>query len=76
MVREGLIDREEAVIRQDPGALNQLLLPSFDPASTRTLISRGLPASPGAAVGMVVFTAEDAVAAKAEKKKVIMVRMA
>lgn len=62
-------------MRQDPGALNQLLLPSFDPAASRTLISRGLPASPGAAVGMVVFTAEDAVAAKADKKKVIMVRM-
>merc|ERR1712137_1259324 len=61
--------------RQDPGALNQLLLPSFDPSAKRTVISRGLPASPGAAVGMVVFSAEDAVAAKADKKKVIMVRM-
>merc|ERR1712050_536127 len=75
MVNEGLIDRDEAVIRQDPGALNQLLLPSFDPSAKRTVISRGLPASPGAAVGMVVFSAEDAVAAKAAKKKCIMVRM-
>jgi len=75
MVREGMIDKAEAVMRQDAGQLNQLLLPSFDPKATRTLISRGLPASPGAAVGQVVFSAEDAVKWKADKKKTIMVRM-
>jgi len=69
LVNEGVIDKQEAVMRQDPGQLNQLLLPSFDPSAKRTVVSRGLPASPGAAVGMVVFTAEDAVKAKAEKKE-------
>merc|ERR1712050_39485 len=75
MVNEGLIDRDEAVIRQDPGALNQLLLPSFDPSAKRTVIAKGLPASPGAAVGQVVFSADDALAWKGEGKKTIMVRM-
>lgn len=75
LVSEGVIDKAEAVMRQDPGQLNQLLLPSFEVGGERTVISRGLPASPGAAVGQVVFSAEDAVRWKADNKKTIMVRM-
>merc|ERR1712061_51861 len=75
MVGEGVIDKAEAVMRQDPSQLNQLPLPSFDPAASKKVVSRGLPASPGAAVGQVVFSAEDAVKWKADKKKTIMVRM-
>jgi len=60
MVREDLIGREEAVKRVDPMSLDQLLHPTLDPKAKRDLLARGLPASPGAAAGAVVFTAEDA----------------
>jgi pyruvate,orthophosphate dikinase len=75
MVEEGLITKEEAILRVEPQQLDQLLHPVLDPASKKslTLLARGLPASPGAAVGTIVFTAEDAVA-KAEKGPVILVR--
>ena len=56
MAEEGLITREEAVGRVEPEALNQLLHPTLDPDAERTLIARGLPASPGAATGEIVFT--------------------
>ena len=63
MVNEGLITKEEAVQRVDPQQLDQLLHPVLDPASKKSLatIAKGLPASPGAAVGRVVFTADEAV---------------
>src|SRR6202050_1878168 len=75
MVTEGLITKEVAIGRVDPQQLDQLLHPVLDPASKRTLttIATGLPASPGAAVGRVVFTADEAVL-QAHKTPVILVR--
>jgi pyruvate, orthophosphate dikinase len=75
MVNEGLITRQEAVLRVDPQQLDQLLHPVLDPAGKKSLqkIASGLPASPGAAVGTVVFTADEAVK-QAEKSPVILVR--
>jgi len=75
MVNENLISKEEAVLRVDPQQLDQLLHPVLDPAAkkTLTLLAKGLPASPGAAVGRVVFTADEAVL-QATKQPVILVR--
>ena len=75
MVNEGLISKEEAVLRVDPQQLDQLLHPVLDPASKKSLatIAKGLPASPGAAVGRVVFTADEAVK-QATAGPVILVR--
>ncbi len=75
MVQEGLISKEEAVLRVEPQQLDQLLHPVLDPASKKTLtkLATGLPASPGAAVGTIVFTADDAVE-KAKKAPVVLVR--
>jgi pyruvate,orthophosphate dikinase len=75
MVGEGLITRSEAVQRVDPQQLDQLLHPVLDPAARKSLelIATGLPASPGAAVGMIVFTADHAVA-KHKEGPVILVR--
>jgi pyruvate,orthophosphate dikinase len=75
MVEEGLITKEEAIMRVDPQQLDQLLHPMIAPESRKTLqkIAEGLPASPGAAVGRIVFTADDAVA-QAKKGPVILVR--
>lgn len=75
MVAEGLITEEEAVLRIDPLALDQLLHPMLDPDAPRDVIASGLPASPGAASGEVVFTANAAEQARAEGRKVILVRM-
>ena len=74
MAREGLITQEEAVGRIDPGALDQLLHPTIDPKAERIEIARGLPASPGAASGEIVFTSDEAEAGKAAGKTVILVR--
>ncbi|WP_307437161.1 pyruvate, phosphate dikinase [Labrys monachus] len=74
MAKEGLITREEAIGRVDPAALDQLLHPTIDPTAARVEIARGLPASPGAASGEIVFTSEEAEAGKAAGKTVIMVR--
>ena len=74
MANEGLISREEAVSRIDPAALDQLLHPTIDPKAERLEIARGLPASPGAASGEVVFTSDDAEAGKAAGRSVILVR--
>ncbi|MBI3873152.1 MAG: pyruvate, phosphate dikinase [candidate division Zixibacteria bacterium] len=74
MVGEKLITREEALLRVRPLELDQLLHPRLDPAAPVTPIARGLAASPGAASGKVVFTAEDAVAMAAKGEKVILVR--
>jgi len=74
MAGEGLITREEAVGRVEPEALNQLLHPTLDPAAERTLIAHGLPASPGAATGEIVFSAEAAEKLKADGRELILVR--
>src|SRR5574338_98847 len=75
MAKEGLVSREEAVLRVDPGALEQLLHPTLDPNAARTVIAKGLPASPGAAVGSVVFSADEAEARAKAGDKVILVRI-
>ena len=75
MVREGLITKEEAVTRVEPGHLDQLLHPMFDKSAKRDVIATGLPASPGAAVGQIVFSAADAEAQSSEGKKVVLVRV-
>jgi len=75
MVAEGLIDRNEAVSRIDPAALDQLLHPTLDPTASRDIVATGLPASPGAASGEIVFDPDEAVALKAAGRKVILVRV-
>ncbi|MDO1581349.1 pyruvate, phosphate dikinase [Rhizobium oryzicola] len=75
MVDEGVITEAEAVTRIEPTSLDQLLHPTVDPRVERVVIGSGLPASPGAASGEIVFTAEDAVAAEAEGRKVVLVRI-
>jgi pyruvate,orthophosphate dikinase len=74
MVGEGLISKEEAVMRVDPASLDQLLHPRIDPAQPLEVIAQGLAASPGAAVGQAVFDADTAARWGEEKKKVILVR--
>ena len=74
MANEGLIDRDEAVMRVEANSLDQLLHPRLDPTADRDLVAKGLPASPGAATGLVVFTADDAEAWTADGKDVILVR--
>jgi pyruvate, orthophosphate dikinase len=74
MVQEGLIDEKTAVLRVEPDQLEQLLHPMVDPSSQVKAIAKGLPASPGAAVGAVVFTAEEAVTRGQKGEKVILVR--
>ena len=74
MVEEGLITREEAVSRIDPAQLDQLLHPQFDSSKKYEALACGLNASPGAAVGEVVFSSDDAVARANEGHKVILVR--
>ncbi|HVA02091.1 MAG TPA: pyruvate, phosphate dikinase [Terriglobia bacterium] len=73
LVGEGIISREEALMRVEPEQLNQLLHPILDESKPLKVIAKGLPASPGAAVGRVVFTAEDAVE-KGKNDPVILVR--
>jgi pyruvate,orthophosphate dikinase len=75
MVREGLIDRPMALLRVDPRQLEQLLHPMIDPKAKIHRVARGLAASPGAAVGRVVFIADDAEAWAARGEKVILVRL-
>ncbi|HEV7863697.1 MAG TPA: pyruvate, phosphate dikinase, partial [Acidimicrobiia bacterium] len=74
MVDEGLIEPKEAVLRIQPAQLDQLLHPQFDPKATFTSIAKGLNASPGAAVGAVYFTADDAEEHAQAGEKVILVR--
>ncbi len=74
LANEGVIDHDEAIARIDPAALDQLLHPTLAPGGERDLIAQGLPASPGAAVGKVVFTAEAAVREAAAGEAVILVR--
>ncbi|NYJ11148.1 pyruvate,orthophosphate dikinase [Rhizobium leguminosarum] len=75
MVDEKVITEEQAVLRIEPSSLDQLLHPTIDPRVTRQVIGTGLPASPGAATGAIVFTAEEAVEAEAEGRKVILLRV-
>ena len=75
LANEGLITRKEAVTRIDPGALDQLLHPTIDPNAERKIIATGLPASPGAASGEIVFSSDQAEALKAKDRKVILVRV-
>ncbi len=74
MESEGLIDRREAVLRVQPAQLDQLLHPQFDPAARYDALAKGLNASPGAAVGNVYFTADDAEARREAGDHVILVR--
>ena len=76
MVEEGLIDEKTAVMRVAPSQLDEVLHPILDPASEKkaSVLAQGLPASPGGAVGQIVFTSEDAIAYKAAGKKCILVR--
>jgi len=75
MVKEGLIDEKTAVLRVAPNQLDQLLHPSLDPSAEKKLIAKGLPASPGAVSGEVVFTADEAESAAKLGHKVILVRV-
>ena len=75
MATEGLISEGEAVARIDPASLDQLLHPTIDPRARRDVIGSGLPASPGAATGEIVFTSEEAVKADEEGRRVILVRI-
>ncbi|MTJ81713.1 MAG: pyruvate, phosphate dikinase [Telmatospirillum sp.] len=75
MAREGLISKEKAVQRIEPEALDQLLHPTLDPKAERKVLAHGLPASPGAASGRVVFSAEDAETWSKNGEKVILVRI-
>ncbi|MGJ3233230.1 MAG: pyruvate, phosphate dikinase [Oceanicaulis sp.] len=75
MVEEKLISEEEAVLRVEPGALDQLLHPMIDEDYKRDVIAKGLPASPGAAVGKAVFDSDEAEALAAQGEKVILVRV-
>jgi len=75
MAGEELISREEAVMRIDPASLDQLLHPTIDPHAARDIIGSGLPASPGAATGEIVFTSDEAVEAAKTGRKVILVRV-
>ena len=75
MVKEGLIDKKKAILRVDPNALDQLLHPTFDPSAEKKVIAKGLPASPGAATGKIVFNADDADEWTNRGEKVILVRI-
>ena len=75
MLEEGLISKETAVLRVDPAQLDQLLHPMFDPNAEKVTLAKGLPASPGAASGQVVFNADDAVEWTGNDKKVVLVRL-
>ncbi|MER9837862.1 pyruvate, phosphate dikinase [Mesorhizobium sp. M0145] len=75
MARDGLISKQEAVARIDPASLDQLLHPTIDPKAARDIIGVGLPASPGAATGEIVFSSNDAEEAKTQGRKAILVRI-
>src|SRR5580658_7414255 len=75
LANEGLISKDEAVARVDPGALDQLLHPTISPGAERQVIAGGLPASPGAASGEIVFSSDEAELLKTQGRKVILVRI-
>ncbi|MDP3870678.1 pyruvate, phosphate dikinase [Phenylobacterium sp.] len=74
LASEGLITQEEAIMRVEPGSLDQLLHPTIDPASPRDVITTGLPASPGAATGKIVFNSDEAERLGSAGESVILVR--
>lgn len=74
MVDEGLITKEEALMKVDPKQLHQLLHPQLKTSAKKDVIAKGLPASPGAAIGKVVFTAEDAIEWDEKDERIILVR--
>jgi pyruvate, orthophosphate dikinase len=74
LVEEGVIDRQEAIRRIEPNSLDQLLHPMLDPSAKLNVLARGLPASPGAASGKIVFSAEEAESCAARGEAVILVR--
>jgi pyruvate,orthophosphate dikinase len=75
MTVEGLIGKEEAISRIDPASLEQLLHPTIDPDAPRDVVATGLPASPGAATGEIVFSSDEALVLKNAGRKVILVRV-
>ena len=75
MASEGLIERDEAIMRIDPMQLDQLLHPTLDPKAHRDVLTKGLPASPGAATGSVVFDSDEAEERAGRGEKVILVRL-
>ena len=75
LANEGVISQKDAVTRIDPAALDQLLHPTIDPSAERDVIATGLPASPGAASGEIVFSSDEAAKLQADGKKVILVRI-
>ncbi len=75
MAQEGLITKNDAVLRVNPASLDQLLHPTLDPKAARTVLSKGLPASPGAACGTIVFSADEAESRAAKGEAVILARI-
>src|SRR5947199_5929336 len=75
LANEGLISRNDAVARIDPASLDQLLHPTIDPSAKRDVIATGLPASPGAASGEIVFSSDEAAKLQADGRQVILVRI-
>ncbi|MGC1465236.1 MAG: pyruvate, phosphate dikinase, partial [Pseudolabrys sp.] len=75
LANEGLISKNEAVLRVDPLSLDQLLHPTIDPKAHRRVVATGLPASPGAATGEIVFSSDEAAQLKSDGRKVILVRV-
>jgi len=75
MEKEGLIDRDTAILRVEPAQLDHLLHPTFDPKAEKNVVAKGLPASPGAATGRIVFHADDAEEWAARGEQVILVRI-
>ena len=75
MANDGLLSRQDAVVRVDPASLDQLLHPTIDPKAERKVLATGLPASPGAACGEIVFNSDEAEQLKAAGHKVILVRV-
>jgi pyruvate,orthophosphate dikinase len=75
MIDEKMITEDEAILRLDPAALDQLLHPTLDPKAAKTQLAKGLPASPGGVNGQIVFTSEQAVEWKEQGKKTILVRV-
>ena len=75
LANEGLISEKDAVLRVEPASLDQLLHPTIDPSAKRDVIATGLPASPGAASGEIVFSSDEAAKLQADGRKVILVRI-
>lgn len=73
-MKEGLITREEALLRVDAKMMDFFLHPTIDPSAQKTIIAKGLPASPGVGTGELVFSSDDAEAKAKQGKKVILVR--